>query len=89
MIREDFLSNNNSEVLFRVIKKHIHDRSGEDISIYDSFDIPNRLRGVMIKLYETTDLTLLDGSREENLINLNKMILRIKLIINMIYILIL
>ena len=76
MIEEDFLSNENSNVLYKVIKKHINDQSGEDINAYKTLNIPNRLRGVMINIYKTTDQDALSGNREKDLILLNKRVIR-------------
>ena len=76
MIRDDFLSDENLNVLYRVIKSHIYDKSGEDISNYPTLNISNRVRGVMMKIYETTDYSSLTGSREEGLIQLNKKVVR-------------
>ncbi len=76
MIEEDFLSNENSTVLYKVIKKHINDQSGEDINVYKSLNIPNRIRGVMIKIFETTDIETLSGNTERDVITLNKRVIR-------------
>ena len=76
MIEDDFLSNENSTVLYKVIKKHINDQSGEDINVYKSLNIPNRIRGVMIKIFETTDIETLSGNTERDVITLNKRVIR-------------
>lgn len=76
MIDKDFLSEENSTVLYKVIKKHVQDRSEDDIANYGSLNIENRLRGVMLKMYKTTDLLTLQGNREQQLIQLNKRVVR-------------
>lgn len=76
MIRDDFLSDENLNVLHRVIKSHVYDKSGEDITNYPTLNISNRLRGVMMKIYDTTEESSLTGSREECLIQLNKTVVR-------------
>ena len=76
MNRNDFLSNQNSNVVYHIIRKTILETSTKDIEenkIYFKKQVDN----IMVSLWDNRDTLQLTGNRENRVVQFNKQIIRI------------